>query len=545
MTHTVPKEFLIGASEASQVEWDAVIIGAGMGGSNVAYALARQGYRVCLIEKGRATFGADATVGVETEQTDPQTRLAHGRWPTQLRTRVDGRVANIWAPLGCGVGGSTLLYAAALQRLRPSDLGPQRLPDGQEVRWPFSYAALEPHYRAVEDLFSVCGTPDPLEHDARYSLRPPPAMSDCDRHCFQEFQRAGLHPYRLHAAIEYGPACMECAGRLCASSCKRDAFNACIEPALHTGNLRILAGTTVERLQATRHEVTGVQISAPAGASRCIRGRVVVLSAGAYFSPALLLKSASNVWPDGLANDSNLVGRNLMFHASEFIAVWQKKKHSRQGANKTIALRDFYEADGTKMGEFQSTGLTAGYGSVLYALRLLFDQSPLRKLRPLRQLLRIPAYAASRLYGEASIFATIVEDFPYAENRIVLDDDAASGIRVEYRIHDEFRARVAEFTRKLRRALPALHLLPINVGVTLNYGHPCGTVVAGEDPATSVLDENCKAHSLDNLYVVDSAFMPTSGGTNPSLTIAANAQRVAHAMASQLSSTTARTLASS
>lgn len=545
MTHQVPKEFVISGVEASQRDWDAVIIGAGMGGSNTAYVLARQGYRVCLIEKGHAAFGADATVGVETEQTDAHTRLAHGRWPTQLSTRIDGRTADIWAPLGCGVGGSTLLYAAALQRLRPLDLGPQLTPGGREVRWPFSYAELEPHYKAVEALFSVCGTPDPLEHDTQYSLRPPPAMSESDRHCFREFLDAGLHPYRLHAALEYRPSCMECAGRLCGSACKRDAFNACIEPALRTGNLRIVAGTTVERLHATKHEVTEVEISAPAGTSRRIRGRVVVLSAGAYFSPALLLKSASDVWPNGLANDTGLTGRNLMFHASEFIAVWQKKKYSRQGANKTIALRDFYDVDGTKMGEFQSTGLTAGYGVVLYALRLLFDQSRLRRLKHLRQLLRIPAYAASKLYGEASIFTTIVEDFPYAENRIVLDDDAASGVRVEYRIHDEFRTRVAEMTDALRHALPSLRLLPINVGVTLNYGHPCGTVVAGDDPATSVLDRNCKAHSLRNLYVVDGSFMPTSGGTNPSLTIAANAQRAAHVIAARLASTTARTLASS
>jgi choline dehydrogenase-like flavoprotein len=255
----------------------------------------------------------------------------------------------------------------------------------------------------------------------------------------------------------------------------------------------------------------------------------------------LLLKSTNEFWPEGLANGSGQVGKNLMFHASDFIACWQKGKYSRRGPNKTIALRDFYAADGIKMGEFQSTGLAAGYGSVLYALRLLFDQSPLRRFGILRHFLRIPAYLASKLYGEATLFATIIEDFPYDGNRIVIDKDTPSGIRIEYRINDELRKRVMAMRKYLRRSLPRLRLLPMNVGITLNYGHPCGTIVAGNDAATTVLDKNCKAHDLQNLYVVDSSFMPTSGGTNPSLTIAANAQRVAEVIAAELATVNAKT----
>ena len=158
----------------------------------------------------------------------------------------------------------------------------------------------------------------------------------------------------------------------------------------------------------------------------------------------------------------------------------------------------------------------------------------MRKLTPLRHFLRIPAYLASKLYGDATVFTTIVEDFPYENNRIVVDDSAPSGMRFEYHIRDEFRDRVVAMNKRIRKKLGALRSMPMNIGVSLNYGHPCGTCKAGNDPKNSVVDVNCKAHDLDNLYVVDSAFMPTSGGTNPSLTIAANALRVADVVSEKL-----------
>jgi choline dehydrogenase-like flavoprotein len=200
------------------------------------------------------------------------------------------------------------------------------------------------------------------------------------------------------------------------------------------------------------------------------------------------------------------------------------------GPSKTIALRDFYRVEGEKLGEFQSTGMTANYGYTLYALRLMFDQSMFRKIPLLRQFLRIPAYIAQKLLGEATIFATIVEDFPYHENRIALDSISPSGIRVHYNISNELRARNHRMRRLLGQALRSFRILPLNVDLTLNYGHPCGTCKAGLSPSDSVLDKNCKAHGIENLYVADSSFMPTSGGTNPSLTIAANALRVAEAI---------------
>jgi choline dehydrogenase-like flavoprotein len=521
----VANDKIIDLRAAQLQQWDVAIIGAGMGGGSAAYALARKGHRVLLIEKGLANFEG-VCEGVEVEQEDPEERLANGRWPYRISAHVDGSLYDIWAPLGCGLGGSSLLYGAALQRLRREDLEPGGSPSGDAVAWPFRYDDLEPYYREAEKLFSVCGTPDPLEPEVDCDLAAPPAMCEADRHYFQEFKSAGFNPYRLHVAVKYVQGCEECGGHICKSACKRDSLNSCILPALKTGNLFVTERAEVTRIDADATRVTRVSVR-QGGEEYAVEARVFVLAAGAYFTPVLLLRSESETWPQGLANSSGLVGRNLMFHASDFIAFWPKRECSRQGPNKTIAFRDLYNADGQKLGEFQSTGLTAGYGTVLYALRLLFDQSPLRKLTPLRHFLRIPAYLAARFFGVATIFATIVEDLPYEDNRVLVDDSRPSGMRFEYSVRPEFRSRVMEMRRRVREGLSSLRSMSMNIGLALNYGHPCGTCKAGDDPATSVVNGDCRAHDLENLYVVDSSFMPTSGGTNPGLTIAANALRVA------------------
>lgn len=521
----------ISLEHAQNEHWDVVIIGSGMGGACAAWELTRQGHRVLMIEKGQAKFGG--ALGVETEQESLQERLNNGWWPTQLTADLDGQRADFWAPLGCGLGGSTLLYAAALQRLAAHDFEAQETPDGRTVSWPFTYREFEPWYQRAEALFAVRGTRDPLEREASYQLGAPPAMCDRDRHFFQEFQAAGLHPYRLHVAMDYVPDCGECGGQICARNCKHDALNTCIQPALATGRLFVLSDTEVERLDADKKQVRAVEVK-HRGERGQVRGKIVVLSAGAYFSPVILQKSANSHWPFGLANASGQLGKNLMFHASDFIALWPKTKTSRRGPNKTIGLRDFYQLEGKRLGEFQSTGIAADFNVVLYSLRLLFDQSPFRKIQALRHFLRIPAWLASKLYGDATVFTTIVEDFPYEENRVVADPSQASGMRFEYSIHQELRERVMLMRKALKKRMGRLRSIHMNLKIILNHGHPCGTCKAGDDPRHSVLDKNCKAHGIDNLYVVDASFMPTSGGTNPSLTIAANALRVAEVIAREL-----------
>ncbi|MFN5513192.1 MAG: FAD-dependent oxidoreductase [Cyanobacteriota bacterium] len=511
-------------ADAARQCWDVIIIGGGMGGSSVAYSLSQAGHRVLLLEKGRAD--CRRVQGVQVEQEKPEERLKNGKWPNPLTTQVDHNPPKeFWAPLGCGLGGSTLLYAAALQRLRPSDFDCQTLPDGRIVSWPFKYEEIEPYYLQAESLFSVCGTEDPLDQFSHYQLLTPPAMCEVDQHFFSCFENVGLHPYRLHVGIKYKPGCEECAGYVCPLNCKQDAYHACILPALATGQLFLVEQAEVIRLEANESRIQAV-IVRQEEQEYCLTASIFVLACGAYFTPILLQSSANESWPQGIANSSGLVGRNLMFHSGEMIALWSRGHFSRIGPNKTLALRDFYCYENQKLGEIQSTGRVAGYGNILYALRLMFDQTPFSFLPLVRQLLRIPAFLASKLLGEATIFTTIVEDFPYPDNQICLDPTTPSGLRIEYQIRNELRQRVILLRQLFRQSLASLLSLPLGAGIFLNYGHPCGTCQSGEDSQTSVLNRDCRSHDIENLYVVDASFMPTSGGTNPSLTIAANALRV-------------------
>ncbi|PCK08880.1 MAG: glucose-methanol-choline oxidoreductase [Alteromonadaceae bacterium] len=526
----------VNLSQASEQQWDVIIIGSGMGGACAAGALACKGRKVLLVEKGRGDFSNTRAQGIEVEDPNPQSRLDSAIWPTKLHAKIDNKSIDIWPPLGCGLGGSTLLYASALQRLRSADLEDQISPSGQKMHWPFSYSDLIPYYEKAEKMFSVRGTNDPLDHSLDADLDPPPAMCERDRHFFQAFQQAGLHPYRLHVGIRYSkPDCGECGGNICVTNCKRDAFNSAIAQGLDSGNLFVLDNTEVLSLDADSKRVNHILVKREAQEAK-LSATIVTLSAGSFFSPILLLRSKNSHWPQGLANSSGLVGKNLMFHAGNFIAFWPNGKFSKAGPNKTIAVRDFHRVDGMRLGELQSTGLSAGYGIVRFAIGQLFDHSPLRKLTPLRQLIRIPAYIASKIYGEASVFTTIVEDYPYEDNCVVIDDDKPSGMRFEYHVRKELKERVVSMRKLVRKRLKSLRSISMSPGVSLNYGHPCGTCKAGDDPKTSVLDKNCKAHDLNNLYVVDGSFMPSSGCSNPSLTIAANALRVADAIDNELNS---------
>lgn len=496
--------------------WDVAVIGTGMGGAVAGHKLAKAGHRVIFLEKGLADFpSANGALQLDTE--NPSVRIQNGSWPTKITGSVNGTHSQFFAPLGCGAGGTTLLYAAALERFEPSDFN---------ERWPITFEQLEPFYRKAEEMFKVHGTDYPLYPSEMPHLLPPSLMSECDEHFFESFKASGLNPYRLHVGYGNAQNCKECGGYVCPQKCKSDAKTICIEPALKTGNAYLLDCCEVERLEADTSSVKEI-ICQRDGKKISIRSRMVVLAAGAYFTPVLLLKSANEHWPNGLANNSGLVGRNLMFHVSDMIAIWPRGRYSMDGHRKALAFRDFYAYKGVQLGSVQSTGLTAGYGNIIYFLKTAFDKSRWSWAKPVRPLLRIPAYIASLIFGNATIFATILEDKPYPENRITLDPKEPSGMRFNYTVHPELVERVEMHRRLIKNALARHRLMIITPEVNLNYGHPSGTCCFGADPSSSVLDTNNKTHELDNLYVVDASFMPTSGGASPSLTIAANALRVA------------------
>lgn len=463
-------------------------------------------------------------------------RLEAAYWPERITTLVDGRESRIFAPLGCGAGGSSNLYAATLERFERSDIESIAELPHPTGGWPVAWSDMVQYYEEAEHLYRVVGTSDPLSPQPQRNLRPPPRASAVDDHFMEAFTKTGLHPYRLHVGFGYEPGCIECGGRRCERDCRSDARSVCLIPALRTGRAVLLAECEAVRFEAGAQRVEAV-ICRHEGQLYRLRGRTVVLAAGAYHSPALLLRSKNDIWPNGVANGSGLVGCNLMFHANEWIAVWPQRELAATGPRRTIGLRDFYVQDGVRLGMLQSTGLSAGFSEVYGYLISWFDRSLFRHFAPLRQLLRIPAKIGAFLFGRATVFTMVIQDVPLRGNRVVLDLINPERIHVTYDIPDELRQRARRARRLLRRALGRFRTLSLQLDVQLNYGHPCGTCRFGHDPAMSVLDRNCKAHELNNLYVVDASFMPTSGGTNPSLTIAANALRVAEALSSHLKET--------
>ena len=350
----------------------------------------------------------------------------------------------------------------------------------------------------------------------------------------EALEAVGLNPYRLHSGIRNVDGCMECIGRKCPRACKMDARSAGIEPALKTGNAALVHDFQVLRLEGSGARITAV-VGRHNGESRSVVGKFIVLSSGGLGSPALLLASRSESWPRGCANNSGLVGRGLMFHLNHLVAIWPPGAKPLGSPIKNISLRDFYFVNGERYGLFHSLGLSASFGDILHALRQRLERSPARRLPFLSELARLPAIVASRVLGTARIFSALIEDLPYDSNRVELRASDQDSVMLTYTINPELEQRCRGYRRILRTRLRGLRSMMLTAEPFLNYGHPCGTLRFGSNVSKSVLNSNCKSHDIENLYCVDSAFMPTSTGVNPSLVIAANALRVGDHICERLS----------
>ncbi|MET4103861.1 choline dehydrogenase-like flavoprotein [Roseovarius sp. MBR-78] len=511
--------------------WDVIVIGAGMGGGIAGRRMAERGLSVLFVEKGPRGHRAERQ-GLNPEMGDPVARQVRGYWPGPLRARIDGRTSTFFGPLGAGVGGSSVFYAATLERPERHDLEPTEGRPHPTGGWPVGYDAMRGWYDEAERLLHVCGQPDPLSPEP-CALRPPPPLSAVDSALIAALRASGLHPYRAHSAIRYLDGCHDCLGTKCPRPCKMDGRSAGVEPALATGRAALLDGCTVRRLCGTAGHISHIEV-ARGGAAFDLRARHIVLAGGALGSPRLLLASASEAWPEGCANRSGLVGRNLMFHLNEIFALWPPRGTKDDGPSKAISLRDFYHLNGQRFGTVQAMGIAAGYGEIVHVLNGMFDRSALRNLRALRHLTRLPAALAAKALGRAQVFVGLLEDLGYPENRVTWDAVAPDSIDIEYRLHPELLARRRAFRRAIRTGLRGHRRLFLSHAPELNFGHPCGTLRMGHDPATSVLDAACRAHGFDNLSVADASVMPSSMGVNPSLTIAANALRVAEGIARQM-----------
>lgn len=526
---------MLSIEEIERTHWDCLVVGTGVGGATLGAAVAKAGRRVLFLEKGRAPFlHADALRGVYPELRFPRVEAASPRHAPLLAQagRCHEEVRNgdrsIVPFIGCGAGGSSGLYGMAMERFFPADFEPRRyFPDARDSslpeRWPILYEDLAPYYQRAEALYRVRGTPDALRCD-RADLLPPPPLSSLNAKLYAHFKGQGLHPYQLPLACESVPGCECCQGYLCARECKNDASRICLEPALRDEGATLLDECEVVRVEATSDRVTGVACRWQ-GRTAILRADRVVLAAGALMTPALMLRSTSAQWPQGLANVSGRVGRNLMRHCVDLYLVFTDG--SGENPLKQVGLSDFYQFDGGKFGTVQSFGLlpppTVLTANVVKDLR---DAAPwAASLFGLAQ--PILRAVLSRLLTRGVLLAAIMEDLPYVGNRVV----PGPPLGIDYRLRAHEITRVAAFRAQVAKVLEPYRFLRLRQAEkNTMLAHVCGTCRFGEDPMTSVLDPFNRAHDLSNLYVVDASFFPSSGGTNPALTIAANALRVADHM---------------
>jgi choline dehydrogenase-like flavoprotein len=509
--------------DAAARYWDVIIIGTGVGGATLGRSLALAGHSVLFLEKGgRVGPSEESNAAVA-----PESRMAHGWWPHPIsRRQPNGDRHRFFAAVGCALGGSSIHYAAALERMAASDFDGLLTPSASTPPWPVSFGEFEPYYEAAEKLYGITGDS---------SLVAERRMSEWDRTLMEQMRQNGLRPDPLHVAIRYDEQCKECIGRVCPRDCKSDARVACLDEALRQPQCHILEHCDVQILEADRESVRVVK-ALHLGLELELRARIVVLSAGALHTPQILLRSRNGFWPQGLANSSDQVGRNLMFHTSDIFALWAPHRLARQARQrKSISVRDFYVHEGQRLGYVQSMGLDANRGEIAVYIKDQLRRHGVRNELLLSFLAKAPSHIGALMFGSAGIFAAMTEDDPNPNNRIMLDPNEPDGASFSYTITDDLRRRADALRLAFSRSVRPWRMLRISSDLEMNYGHPCGTCRFGDDPALSVLDRDCRTHDIENLYLVDASFMPRSGAINPSLTIAANAIRVAPQISTRLS----------
>jgi len=479
---------------------DIIIIGSGMGGATLAAGLAPSGLRILILERGQRLEDCP-------EARDPAAVFATGHFrPSETWLAPDG------TPFNPGnyayVGGNSKFYGAVMLRYREADFGPVRHIGGDKPGWPFGYDALAPWYDGAEALFQVRGEAghDPTE-PTRATGYPfgavphEPAIADLAR----RLRGVGLHPAPLPLAVDIDKwlarAQTPWDGFPDTTGAKLDAESAALTLALQHPNVQLRTGVSVQRLEVEGDRISGVLTDA----GRFAAPRVV-LAAGAVHSAALLLRSANEDHPRGLANRSDQVGRNFMNHnASALLAVSHRRNRSIY--QKTLLINDWYLTGGPggePLGNVQLLGRVSA--------PILAAKSGL------------PAPLARLIADRAIDFYIISEDLPDPNSRVTLrgDEIVLDWRRSNWAAHE---ALVARLKQALRRA--GFPLLLSKAFDRSTPSHQCGTARIGDDPATSVTDPYGRSHDHPNLWICDASLLPTSAAVNPSLTIAALALRQA------------------
>ena len=503
--------------------FDVIIVGSGAGGGTLARQLAPSGKSILILERGdwlkREAKNWDAeAVFVQNRYVSPDTWYDRSGRPFQPQVHYF-------------VGGATKMFGAALYRLRKEDFGELRHHDGISPAWPISYDELEPYYARAEQMYHVHGLRgrDPTEPPASGPYPCPPVSNEPRiQQLFDNLTAAGYHPFPAPCAVmldEQNMAystcirCQTCDGFPCLVHAKSDAETVAVRPAVEFPNVTLLRNAKALKLHTNANGTAVTEVVADVAGQRDVfRGDIVVVSCGAANSAKLLLMSANDKHPNGLANGSDQVGRNYMFHSSQAVLAISLEPNATI-FQKTIALNDFYFGmDGFEypMGNIQMTGKSLG---PMY-----------RGEKPLETAL-LPMGLLDNLARHAVDFWLTTEDLPDPENRVTVNQ--AGNLTLSYTPNNQVARQ--KLYDKLKSMLSVLgmhpHLIPRNIYMKTEIpiagcAHQAGTCRFGADPKTSVLDVNCKAHELDNLYVVDTSFFVSIGAVNPSLTAIANSIRV-------------------
>jgi choline dehydrogenase-like flavoprotein len=490
--------------------FDVIIIGSGAGGGTMLHALADTDVRILLLERG-------GFVPQEDENWDPTAVWKDRRYQTTERW-FDSHGQSFTPYTHYCVGGNSKFWGSVLFRLRREDFGDLEHLDGLSPAWPIDYDTLAPYYERAERLYHVHGGVglDPTEPSrGPYPHAPIPHSTEMAA-IVEQLRGQGLHPSPLPLGLirpgERGGCilCNTCNSFPCKVHAKSDAEVCCVEGAVRQPNVTLWTHARAVRLftDPSGRRVDGVDVERDGQLQRVSAGLVVV-SCGAVNSAVLLLRSASDQHRNGLANSSGLVGRRYMAHQATMMEAFHPFRMNHTVFQKTVAINDFYfRGPDTPypLGQIQSQGRTHGVmAQTAYPL--------------------VPLWAYEAWVSRGVDWLAMSEDLPDPRNRVVVEPDGR--IRLLYRPNNT-RAH-ALLVREFKRRLYALGFWSV---VTHSHGaqnttHQCGTLVFGTDPRTSVLDPLCRTHDVENLYVVDASFFPSSAAVNPALTIAAQALRVA------------------
>jgi len=504
----------------SEKQFDAIVIGSGFGGAMTAKKLVDAGWDVAIIERGRevkrgpSNWARNASVDLTDnyDKSQPYHVEKGGNKP---------KMGSYTA-----VGGPSIFYGGVSFRFREADFEPPSdIVADSKAAWPIKYADLSPYYDEAENILQISGEAgvDPTE-PSRANAFPQAAtqLAKISERLKTAAQSLGLHPFRLPMAINYEDKsrtlcqrCTTCDTFACAVGAKNDIATMVL-PKLVEQSATIYKNTLVHHLVHKEGKISEVHCTdTVTGDKKIMKADVVILSAGAMGSPHLALSSGLEKYnPAG-----DKVGRYLMRHANAIIFGIFPTPPDKQGVfHKELAIMDYYfgiegsEWEGKKLGSLQQIS-TPPPGLV--------------EMEAPRPLGKVAALGVKLLTG----LLAIAEDQPQYKNHITVDHKrkttynmATPVVSSDYSERDI--AAVTALANKAKVIMKKTGAWTQYIHHIRTFSHTVGTIRMGDDPQEAPLDKYCNFRGIENLYVTDGSFMPTSAAVNPSLTIAANALRV-------------------